>query len=182
MTFDDFIQANGRQVHRDAGAHLFRQGDRDERLYLVQSGVLKAYYLSVDGKEHIKSFLLPGDIIGSLMASHAGQPSTFGLVCLKPSRLVAVAFRDLHAASRADPEISAEVVSFLIGFGLKKEMREYELLCLTAEQRYERLLERAPEIADLVTQNDIARYLGITPVGLSRIKKRLQAKGDPARG
>ncbi|VAW33114.1 hypothetical protein MNBD_GAMMA01-231, partial [hydrothermal vent metagenome] len=25
-----------------------------------------------------------------------------------------------------------------------------------------------------VTQNDLARYLGITPVGLSRIKKRTQ--------
>ena len=51
--------------------------------------------------------------------------------------------------------------------------REYELLCLSAEERYVRHLDNTPELFDLVTQNEIARYLGVTPVGLSRIKKRL---------
>lgn len=51
--------------------------------------------------------------------------------------------------------------------------REYELLCLSAEDRFRKLMETKPEIADLVTQNEIARYLGVTPVGLSRIKKRV---------
>ena len=35
------------------------------------------------------------------------------------------------------------------------------------------MLDTAPAILDLVTQNEIARYLGVTPVGLSRIKKRV---------
>jgi DNA-directed RNA polymerase specialized sigma subunit len=34
------------------------------------------------------------------------------------------------------------------------------------------LLERSPELFDKVTQKDIARYLGITPVALSRISTR----------
>ena len=56
---------------------------------------------------------------------------------------------------------------------MKKEIREYELLCLSAEDRYKRLLKHTPDILKLVTQNEIARYLGITPVGLSRIKRRV---------
>lgn len=56
-----------------------------------------------------------------------------------------------------------------MAFAMKKEQREYELLCLSAQQRYQALLARKPDIYDFVTQGDIAKYLGITPVALSRI-------------
>ncbi len=173
MKLDEFIAKNGSSFSKEAGDHLFRQGEHDQSLYIVQSGLLKAYYLSADGKENIKSFILPGDNIGSLMSSYAGKPSTFSLVCLKPCELTVVEFSALYEASKTDTEISAAIVDFLLGFGIKKEAREYELLCLSAEGRYRKLLKNMPGILDLVTQNEIARYLGMTPVGLSRIKKRV---------
>jgi|GEM_PF-5159862 len=37
------------------------RGEEDQSIYMVKSGLLKAYYLSSDGKENIKSFLMPGD-------------------------------------------------------------------------------------------------------------------------
>ena len=101
------------------------------------------------------------------------ESQTFSLVGLKDCELIIVEFSALYEASRKDTEISAAIVDFLLGVGIKKEIREYELLCLSAEDRYKRLLENAPDILDLVTQNEIARYIGITPVGLSRIKKRV---------
>jgi hypothetical protein len=87
-------------------------------------------------------------------------------------------FSALHKASRTNSDIAASIVDFLLNFAMKKEAREYELLCLSPEERYKKLLEETPEILSLVTQNEIARYLGITPVGLSRIKKRVI--GSPA--
>jgi len=62
------------------------------------------------------------------------------------------------------------LIDLLLNFAMKKEQREYELLCLSAQQRYQNLLARVPNIYEMVTQNDMARYLGITPVALSRIK------------
>lgn len=172
MKLDEYIAQYGKGRSVDANEHVFRQGEKSQSLYVVESGLLKAYYLSADGRENIKSFILPGDSIGSLSAIHAEQACTFSLLCLKPCRLRVLRFKDLYAASRNDPEISASVVDFLLKYGMKKEMREYELLCLSAEDRYRRLKESAPELFNLVTQNEIARYLGITPVALSRIKKR----------
>lgn len=173
MKLNEFITRNGRSRSAEPNEHLFRQGDLSQSLFLVKSGLLKAYYLSMDGKENIKSFILPGDNIGSLSAIHAGEACTFSLVCLKPCEFVILDFSELYEVSRTDPEISAAMIDFLLKFGMKKEKREYELLCLSAEDRYRRLLQNTPEIVDLVTQNEIARYLGITPVALSRIKKRL---------
>lgn len=173
MRFSEFIATNGRPVVKEAGEYLFRQGDRDQSLYVVKTGLLKAYYLSADGKENIKSFLQPGDNIGSLMACYAEKTCSFNLVCLKRSELTLLNFNDLYDASRTDLEISVAIVDLLLAFAMKKEGREYELLCLSAEDRYMRLLENAPGFLEHVTQNEIARYLGVTPVGLSRIKKRV---------
>jgi len=55
---------------------------------------------------------------------------------------------------------------------MKKEQGEFEFLCMSAEERFCRIAEVSPTLLEKVTQNDLSRYLGITPVGLSRIKKR----------
>ncbi|MGB0846426.1 MAG: Crp/Fnr family transcriptional regulator [Thiolinea sp.] len=178
MDFQQFILSNGQLLSLQSGSHVFRQGEADKYFYVVKSGLLKAYYLSDDGKENIKSFILPGDKIGSLMAAYAKQHCTFSLVCLQPSELIAVEFAAIYMASRNDPQIAAEMTDFLLAFAMKKEKREYELLCLSAEERYLELMRTTPELFDRVTQNEIALYLGITPVGLSRIKKRIQITGN----
>ena len=179
MNISDFVAANGRLLTKDAGEHLFRQGDLDTSLYVVRSGLLPAYYLSEDGKENIKSFIMPGGQIGSLAAGYKQETCTFRLICLEESELAAVKFSDIYEASRVDIELSTGIVDFLLSFGIRKELREYELLCLSAEERYMRLLANKPELLDHVTQNEIARYLGVTPVGLSRIKTRVNGRSNP---
>lgn len=173
MKLSEYVQNTGREITVEAGSHVFLQGDKDRFIYSVKTGLLKAYYVSDDGKENIKSFIMPGGQIGSLVANYAGQPSTFSLMAVRESQLVAANFSKLYKASQSDTELAFEIVNFLLAFGIRKEKREFELLCLSAEDRYRRLLEQSPELLDLVTQNEIARYLGVTPVGLSRIKKRV---------
>ncbi|MEM9106304.1 MAG: Crp/Fnr family transcriptional regulator, partial [Pseudomonadota bacterium] len=137
--------------------------------------LLKAYYLTEDGQERIKSFLMTGEVIGSLSALKGDGACSFNLVCLRPGTVIAVDFNAVYEAAKRDLVLSAAIVDFLVGFGMKKEQREYELLCLSAEERYRRLLRSRPGLLKLVNQADIALYLGITPVGLSRIKKRVAA-------
>lgn len=174
MTFDELLAEYGQPVERQRGQHLFHQGDADKAIYLVRSGLLKAYYLSDDGKEHIKSFLLPGAMIGSLKGMMGDGGCSFSLVCLEPAELICIDYDILFAHSRNNINLANSMVDFLLSFAMKKETREFEFLCLTAEERYQLLLKETPELFDRVTQNDIARYLGVTPVGLSRIKKRVE--------
>ena len=68
--------------------------------------------------------------------------------------------------------MASAMVEHLLNFSMKKERREREFLTESAEERYRMLMDRSPELFDKVTQKDIARYLGITPVALSRIRKR----------
>lgn len=148
---------------------IFSQGENDEYIYIVLEGVLKAYYLSENGKEHIKSFLFKDDSIASLQALN-GNNCSFSLLSIKECRLLKLSYKKVIEIAANDIETANSIITMLMKFSMKKEQREYELLCLSAEQRYKSLLVRTPNIYEEVTQNDIAKYLGITPVALSRIK------------
>lgn len=174
MQFDDLVVRFGEDVAFDKGAHVFHAGDEDRHFYVVKDGLLKAYYLSEDGKENIKSFLMTGDVIGSLAAVRGENGCSFNLVCLRPCNLVRISFDTAMEFARENSEASWLICEFLIAFGMKKERREHDLLCLTAEARYRKLRAERPELLSLVQQSDLALYLGVTPVGLSRIKKRVE--------
>ncbi|MBU2917221.1 Crp/Fnr family transcriptional regulator [Psychrosphaera sp. F3M07] len=178
MNFYDFLQREGIKIEKKIGDHVFRQGEIDTSLYFINSGLLKAYYLSEEGKESIKSFLSDKDIIGSLTSAYLGEPCSFGLLCLQPTKLTKISFSALREYSKKDVNIANELIDVLLQFSMKKEKREYEFLCLSAEQRFSLLVESRPNLIEKITQNDLSRYLGVTPVGLSRIKKRVYENMD----
>ena len=174
MNFEAFLKQHGTSVFIEKHDYIFHQGDHDDKLYFLASGLLKAYYVSPDGKESIKSFIQAGSTIGSLSAAYKAQPCTFNLMALENSQLLRIPFGKLLEATRTSNLIAQKVIETLLTLSMRKEQREYEFLSLSAEERYKNLCEREPELMARLTQNDVARYLGITPVGLSRIKKRLE--------
>ncbi len=50
MNFHELLQLEGVMTEKEKGEHVFMQGDSDKSLYFIQSGLLKAYYTSEDGK------------------------------------------------------------------------------------------------------------------------------------
>ena len=154
---------------------MFRQGDKNDWLYFVQVGLLKAFYVTGDGKERVKSFLKEADIIGDLAALMSGSGCSFSFICLEPSSLIRVRFDDLLDLAKSDLVVANELVQLLSNLAAKKERREYEFLCFSAAERYAVLKDASPDLLERVTQNDVARYLGITPVALSRIRSRMRS-------
>ena len=173
MNFNNFLRDRGHLIHKEKNDHLFRQADMNTSIYYIKEGLLKAYYISEDGKEFVKSFLMADNIITNLTSAHLKEPCSFSVVCLEKTILIKVDFDEFYKYGTENQSCAINMIDVLLKLALKKERREYEFLCLSAEKRYGLLLENTPELLERVTQNDIARYLGITPVALSRIKNRL---------
>ena len=171
--FFELIKLHGKRIEVEKQGLVFRQGEQDTHLYFIESGLLKAFYHSEDGKVFIKSFLQQGDVIGSLTAAYNHQSCSFNLQCLQDCRLYKIPFSLLLSFTKQDIQLANEMILLLLNFSMKKEKREYEFLCLDAPTRYQQLMQTHPTLANNVTQTDIAGYLGITNVALSRIKKRL---------
>lgn len=174
MDLFGLFKEKGLPLKPKKGEAVFRQGELDAHLYFIETGLLKANYVREDGKELIKSFLKENDIIASLSACAAGEPSTFTLMCLENCSLRKLAFSDVVQVSSSTSDVGRVAMDFLIKLAMKKERREFEFLCLDAEARYEILQRREPDLIKRLTQNDIAKYLGITPVALSRIRSRIR--------
>ena len=159
------------------GEYFVKQGEIATEFALVLSGTLKEYYVTRKGNEYIKTFIFPGEYTGSYYDLLTGQPSTCRIRALSDCRLAVASFAQSRLLFQKNiiwerfGRVFAEMVY------LKKAKREYELLALSAEERYGSLLESQPEIENSLSQYNIASYLGITPVSLSRIRSRI--KKDP---
>lgn len=59
---------------------------------------------------------------------------------------------------------------------LERVKKEKSLFTLTAEERYNKLIETRPDIIKLIPIYRIAKYLGIHPDSLSRIRRLSQSE------
>ncbi|PKA16609.1 Crp/Fnr family transcriptional regulator [Leptospira haakeii] len=154
------------------GDFLIKQGTQPTEFAFVFSGVLREYYLTDQGNEYIKSFNFPGDFTGSYFDLLTEQPSTCNIRAITDCELAVAKFSEFRKLFSQDIVWERLGRIFAENLFLKKARREYELLALSAEERYDLLLKSRPEIEELVPQYHIASYLGITPVSLSRIRAK----------
>ncbi|MCU7906335.1 MAG: Crp/Fnr family transcriptional regulator [Candidatus Thiodiazotropha sp. (ex Epidulcina cf. delphinae)] len=155
---------------------VLNQGDVCTEIYFVRSGLVKLCYHTLDGKEYIKSFIKEGGMFGSLNSLLNNAGSTFSVIALEDLIVDAVAYATFFNLANKYPEFHAVSLNFFQQLALKKEIREYELLCLSAQQRYEKFRLQEADLMHRIKQSDLASYLGITPVALSRMKNKSNLK------
>ncbi len=159
----------------DQRQYLFRQSERCNNFFMIRQGLVKASYTTLDGRELIKSFIREGQCIASMHTIAACEPSPFGVIALEPCTLLTISGTDLQRLAEQSHAFARSLNKLFMEVAMKKERREYEFLCLSAQQRYKLLVQREPTLLSRLKQADIARYLGITPVALSRIRARVGA-------
>mgnify|MGYP003472329884 CR=1 FL=1 len=69
--------------------------------------------------------------------------------------------------------MSAWLFDRLLEMNAERLGREADLVQRSATERYQELLRKRPAIIEQVPLHQIAAWLGITPVALSRIRRRL---------
>lgn len=137
---------------------------------ILESGVIRAYYPTPQGKEYNGHLYFAPAFVGDYTSIITGQPVGMPQQALVPCVVWAFPFQAIVALEERFPEISRFRRIFAESMYLLKEQRELEIVSLTAGQRYRQLKRRVPDIDELLPQYEIAAYLGITPSQLSRIR------------
>jgi CRP-like cAMP-binding protein len=157
----------------DAGEFFLETGEIAQYCGFVIQGVLREFFITLEGQEFNKNFNLEGEFSGSLFDLIAGEPSIASIQALTPARLLICRFADLQDLYNRHQEwehigrLLAEEMFML------KARREWEFMTLSAEQRYTLLTQRNPKLENRISQYHLASHLGISPVSLSRIRRRL---------
>lgn len=153
---------------------LVRCGQHSDKLYLLDSGLVRLFYITPDGKERNKAFYRAGQITGAVSAAMTGTTAPFSIQCLEPVEAICCSFSALSEAADHHPGIARLNRELLSEAFIRNEQREAMLLTCNAEQRYQWLLDNEAELLQRVPQFHIASYLGIDAVSLSRLKKKIK--------
>lgn len=172
LTSDPALASHVQRRRFDKGQVVFRQGDLSRDVYILQRGLLKLFYVTHDGKEWIKSFIADTGVFGSRRSQIGDGSSAFTAACLEPCEVLVLGYDRFRAAMAQDVDLLQLFLEMSEIMALRKEVREHDLLCLSAEARYRRFIAGQGNLAARLMQVDIARFLGVTPVALSRIRRR----------
>jgi CRP-like cAMP-binding protein len=157
-----------------AGASIFAQGMEHPFVHVVRRGLVKNVYLRDTGDAWIKSLCTEGRFLGSMAALRPGGLASFSAVCIEDCELERIPISVIEQFAARDLPWSNMVRRAYALFAERKEQRERELLTLSAEDRYRTFIAEQPGLEKRISQKDLAAYLGITPVGLNRIVKRVR--------
>ena len=158
------------------GAYLLRAGELAGEVAVVVRGLLREHFVLADGVERTKAFVLEGGFTGSLADLLSGARSRAFIVAEEPSRLLVAPFSALRSLHERDPAWRRGHERYVESLFLQKAEREYELLGLDAEARYAAFARRFPGLEARIAARHVASYLGITPVHLSRLRRRRRAQ------
>ena len=155
------------------GEYFIKEGDIPRKFAFNCEGLFRYFYIDKNGNESTKSFLMENDFLISYSAMYQNRASFFFIEAMEDSLILEIDY--LHWLKTVDSHPSwLSIANAMLSKGFcKKEDREREFLLLDATERYLSFLDRYDGLDTRIKQHYIASYLGITPVALSRIRKKL---------
>lgn len=157
-----------------AGEHLARPGDALPLVLFVAHGLLRFYEIGAEGAEWNKGFASEGDLTGPFVGESSTWPSPRGVQALEPSRLLVCHWRDFERRLGCDRTLERGIGSYVAALLERKARRVLSFQGEDAAERYLAFLEESPALARRLAQYQIASYLGITDVSLSRLRRKLR--------
>ncbi len=154
---------------------LIQNGKIARELYFINKGLLRLYYTK--DTEDITAFIFREQLFASSYDSFLRQaPSIQGLDTLEDSELLVITREDLHTLYKKVPRM--ETLSRKIAeqrfINAQQILSSYILD--SPEERWKKFEEMNGDLLLRVPHHMIASFLGITPVSLSRIRKRLKTE------
>jgi CRP-like cAMP-binding protein len=163
-----------RPRHLAAGEALFHAGETNRDVFVVTAGVVKLVYETRQGDAWVKGFIPPGLCFASLTALEDGGVTSCAAYAETASTVDQVSHDAVLALAERHLPWQRAIANAYRLYGQRKERREMELLTLSPQERYLGFVRDHPELVAVLKQRDIASYVRVTPVALSRIKARLR--------
>ncbi|GEO68294.1 Crp/Fnr family transcriptional regulator [Levilactobacillus acidifarinae] len=158
---------------------LLAAGDVATTLYLIVQGSLRMWRTTASGKDITFQFFFENQPVASFESFYLQQPSESAITTLEPTTLLTLSKTNFDVLRQAYPEFEVSLNRWLCERFMAYRRRVYTQLQATPTGRYQALVADNPEVLDRVPLHEIATYLGMTPVSLSRIRSRLGRETSP---
>lgn len=156
---------------------FFIESQKIAKKYLyLEKGFIRAFTFDVDGNEVTTEFYADNQIVFEVSSFFQNTPSQENFQALEDCVGWYIDFNQLQILFHSIPEFREFGRMILVKGFISFKQKSLSLINETAEQRYENLLKKRPEIFQKAPLKNIATYLGITDTSLSRIRREMQNK------
>lgn len=152
---------------------LLKQGDICRTENFILSGCLRAYTIDEEGQEHIVLLGVEDWWISDLYSFLTQTPATFFIDALEESEILQITRNNLETLYEKVPKFERFFRILFQNAFIAQQQRINQSLSLTAEQRYLEFIRKYPQLEQRLSQKQISSYLGITPVFLSMLRRKL---------
>jgi CRP-like cAMP-binding protein len=176
LTDDEWAEVGPcwKPFHFAKGDLVSEAGRVERHFYIVAEGVQRLFFAH-DADEHCLGFSYGHSWSGDYESFLSQRPGRFQVQAVTDSVLLGIERPVLHRLYDRIPAMDRWgrlIVEELIQ---GRATREIELLTLSAEERYLRLVQRSPQLLQLVPQKDIASYLRMTAETFSRLRAKVRS-------
>jgi CRP-like cAMP-binding protein len=158
---------------------LISNGSRETKIFFIRRGLIRSYYINENADEITFQLYPESSFVGNIHSIALNEPSKFDYETMELTKVYEVDFHLFRKSiARRSGELNLDsnwifqrVMSQAFG-------RVESFVLLTPEERYQKYVKDHPNLINRVPDKYIAHVLGITPVSLSRIRRRIAMKGE----
>lgn len=148
------------------------KGETENYLSFIEKGIVR-FYIPDDENELTFNFSFDKEFTCAYDSFLTQTPSEYELQALTQTIVWQISYEDLQKVYT-----ETKVGNYLGRFAseklfLAKSKRELSLLKYNAKERYLRLFSEQPDILKYIPLKYVSSYIGVTPQGLSRIRRQI---------
>jgi len=152
---------------------LLSPGRVSRKSYFLEEGFIRAYIIDLEGNEVTTRIYSAPVLLNDYLSFFRKQPSREYFQAVTDCKVQTITFESLQTCFHTIPEFreAGRMMLTLNYAALQDQVISFHTM--TAEERYQNLLEKRPEVVQYVPLKIIASYLGMKDSSLSRIRKSL---------
>lgn len=155
----------------DKNEHLVRCGNVEHKIHFIASGVVKVFVPHKD-REMCTNFRFENQFASSFTSFIQQSPSAYSIRALVETQTLQINHDNLYRLYKEHSDTNLLGRVMMESLLIEKRQRELDLLLLSAEERYHKLVNEYPQYIQQIPLKNLASYLGIAQASLSRIRAK----------
>lgn len=144
-----------------------------DKMSFVQDGIFRLYADHPSGREITQWIAVNGSFLTDVSAFMLKSTCTFNIRALTTCKIFTIDRKHYETLGNLVPRWSEIEKLFISRCFVTMEKRVFDLISLSAEERYKQLFSYNRELFNQVPLQYLASMLGMTPETLSRIRRKL---------
>jgi CRP-like cAMP-binding protein len=154
---------------------VLASGETAKEIYLILGGCMRLFY-EKGGEDISAYFFTEGMFAGAYDSFISQQPSRHAIKALEECQVLAIDYKNFQNLYVEFPKMNEFVRKILEERFVSLHQLFTSQILDSPEERYLNLVKSRPDLINRIPQHQLATFLGVTPVSLSRIRKRITKK------